>query len=65
MKAYDSLLNRLEADARIYRNHYKKANDSNEMWKKELYSARYLETMDRIAQIKKEIKKLLNSLTFS
>jgi len=56
----DSLLNRLEFDAALYRLRYKKAQKIQDSWGEEFYSARYTETMDRIEQAKKEIKKNLN-----
>jgi len=56
----DSLLNRLEFDAALYRLRYKKAQAKADEWAEEYYSARYTETMDRIEQAKKELKKSLN-----
>jgi hypothetical protein len=56
----DSLLNRLEFDAALYRLRYKKAQQIQDTWGEEYYSARYTETMSRIEQVKKEIKKNLN-----
>jgi len=56
----DSLLNRLEFDASLYRLRYKKAQAKADDWAEEYYSARYTETMDRIEQAKKELKKSLN-----
>ena len=56
----DSLLNRLEFDAALYRLRYKKAQAKADDWAEEYYSARYTETMDRIEQAKKELKKSLN-----
>ena len=56
----DGLLNRLEFDAALYRLRYKKAQQIQDTWGEEYYSARYTETMDRIEQVKKEIKKNLN-----
>jgi hypothetical protein len=56
----DSLLNRLEFDAALYRQRYKKAQQKEDNWGEEYYSARYTETMNRIEQAKKEIKKNLN-----
>ena len=56
----DSLLNRLEFDAALYRLRYKKAQKIQDSWGEEFFSARYTETMDRIEQTKKEIKKNLD-----
>ena len=56
----DSLLNRLEFDAALYRLRYKKAQKINDSWGEEFYSARYTQTMDRIEQTKKEIRKNLD-----
>ena len=56
----DSLLNRLEFDAALYRLRYKKAQQIQDAWGEEFYSARYTETMNRIEQAKKEIKKNLD-----
>ena len=56
----DSLLNRLEFDASLYRLRYKKAQAKGDSWGQEFYSTRYTETMDRIGQVKKEIQKNLN-----
>lgn len=56
----DSLLNRLEFDASLYRLRYKKAQTKGDSWGEEFYSTRYTETMDRISQVKKEIKKNLD-----
>jgi hypothetical protein len=56
----DSLLNRLEFDAALYRLRYKKAQKIQDSWGEEFYSARYTATMDRIEQTKKEIKKNLD-----
>jgi len=56
----DSLLNRLEFDAALYRLRYKKAQKIQDSWGEEFYSARYTQTMDRIEQVKKELTKSLN-----
>lgn len=60
IRACDSLLSRLEFDAALYRIRYKKAQKKDDMWGSDFYSTRYLETMDRIAKVKKEIKKNLD-----
>ena len=56
----DSLLNRLEFDAALYRLRYKKAQESGDTWGEEFYSTRYQETQHRIETAKKEIKKNLD-----
>ena len=56
----DSLLNRLEFDASLYRLRYKKAQETGDSWGEEFYSTRYQETQHRIETAKKEIKKNLD-----
>jgi hypothetical protein len=56
----DQQLAKLEADAILYRYRYKKAQETNNEWEIELYSNRYAETMARIEQVKKELKKNIN-----
>lgn len=56
----DSLLNRLEFEASLYRLRYKKAQEKGDEWGEEFYSNRYTETQHRIEQTKKELKKSLN-----
>ena len=56
----DKLLNRLEFDATLYRQRYKKAIANSDEWNQEYYSTRYQEVMQRIGSVKKEIKKNLN-----
>jgi hypothetical protein len=56
----DRLLNKLEFDAALYRLRYKKAQQMQDDWGENYYSTRYTETMNRIEQVKKEIKKNLN-----
>lgn len=56
----DALLNRLEFDAALYRLRYKKANENQDDWAIEYFSNRYTETMHRIENCKKELKKSLN-----
>lgn len=60
IKEADSQLNRLEFDAALYRIRYKKAIKNSDTWGEDFYSTRYQETMSRIAQTKKEIKKNLD-----
>jgi len=56
----DSLLNRLEFEASLYRLRYKKAQVKGDTWGEEYYSNRYTEVQHKIEQVKKEIKKNLN-----
>ena len=56
----DALLNRLEFEAALYRHRYKKANENQDEWAIEYFSNRYVETMHRIENCKKELKKSLN-----
>ena len=56
----DSLLNRLEFDAALYRQRYKKAQVNNDSWGEEYFSTRYQEVMQRIETTKKELTKSLN-----
>ena len=56
----DRMLNKLEFDAALYRQRYKKALDKQDEDTAEYYSSRYLETMQRIETTKKEIKKNLD-----
>ena len=56
----DSLLNKLEFEAALYRIRYKKAQAVDDTWGQDYYSIRYIETQHKIEQVKKEIKKNLN-----
>ena len=56
----DSLLNRLEFDASLYRLRYKKAQETGDTWGEQFYSTRYQETQHRIETAKKEIRKNLD-----
>ena len=60
IKDCDSLLNKLEFDATLYRHRYKSAQEKADLWGDEYFSTRYQETMRRIEQTKQEIKKNLN-----
>jgi len=60
IKDSDSLLNRLEFEAALYRQRYKKAITNGDSWSEEYYSTRYQEVMQRIDSTKKEIKKNLD-----
>ena len=60
IKNNDSLLNRLEFEAMLYRRRYKQANQQKDDWGSDYYSNRYTETMHRIAQTKQELKKSQN-----
>jgi len=56
----DSLLNKLEFEASLYRLRYKKAQDKGDTWGEEFFSNRYTETQHRIDLVKKELQKSLN-----
>ena len=56
----DSQLNRLEFEASLYRHRYKKANEKQDTWGAEYFSNRYTETMHKLAQVKKELQKIIN-----
>ena len=56
----DSLLNKLEFEAVLYRLRYKKAQEKQDDWGAEYYSNRYIETQHRLTQVKKELTKSLN-----
>ncbi len=56
----DSLLNKLEFEAALYRLRYKKAQAVDDTWGEDYYSIRYIETQHRIEQVKKELTKSLN-----
>lgn len=60
IKNQDSLLNKLEFEATLYRLRYKKAQAKGDDWAEEYYSNRYKETQHRIETIKKELQKSLN-----
>mgnify|MGYP000495078737 CR=1 FL=1 len=57
IKQNDHQLNRLEQDAIIYRKRYSTATEKDDQFKKDLYSSRYHDTMDKIADIKENLKK--------
>lgn len=56
----DTLLNRLEFEAILYRQRYRQANNKNDVWGIEYYSTQYTETMYKLEQVKKDLKKTLN-----
>ena len=60
IKEKDTVLNRLEFEAMLYRQRYKQANNKNDQWGSEYYSTQYTETMHKLEQVKKELKKTLN-----
>jgi hypothetical protein len=60
IRTNDSLLNKLEFEATLYRHRYKNANKKQDEWGSEYYSNKYQETMHRIEQVKKELQKSLN-----
>lgn len=60
IKDNDNLLCKLEFEAVLYRHRYKRAQETDDHWDIELYSNRYSETMARIEQTKKQLKKSQN-----
>lgn len=56
----DSLLNKLEFEAVLYRHRYKSATQKQDAWGAEYYSNKYLEIQHRLEQVKKELQKSLN-----
>lgn len=60
IKTQDRLLSQLEFDAIIYRKRFKTANTKGDSFKAEMYSTRYIETMNRISQVKKELQNCVN-----
>jgi len=60
IKQADDRVARLEFEAIIYRARYKKAIERNDGFKEDYYSSRYLDTMDKLETVKKELKKTLN-----
>jgi hypothetical protein len=56
----DSLLNKLEFEATLYRHRYKSANEKADDWGAEYYSNKYTEVMHRLEQVKKELQKSIN-----
>ena len=61
----DNLIGILEFDAILYRYRYKQAQEKNDDWKIALYSNKYTETMLRIEESKKQLKKsivLINNI---
>lgn len=57
IKTLDHQLDKLEQDAIIYRKRYNTALEKQDQWKETLYSTRYHETMDKIADTKENLKK--------
>ena len=60
IQTQDTMLNRLEFEASLYRHRYKNATQRKDDWATEYFSNRYKETMHKLAQVKKELKKNLN-----
>ena len=61
----DNLIGILEFDAVLYRYRYKQAQEKNDDWKITLYSNKYTETMLKIEESKKQLKKsivLINNI---
>jgi hypothetical protein len=56
----DSLLNKLEFEAALYRHRYKKANEKHDDWSVEYYSTKYQETIHKLSRVKKDLQKSLN-----
>lgn len=54
----DLLLNRLEFEAILYRQRFKQANIKQDHWSIEYYSTQYTETMYKLEQVKKDLKKI-------
>lgn len=59
IKEGDGLLNHLEFEAIIYRKRYKQAKEHKDDWGSDYYSARYIETMHKLAQTKNDLTKNL------
>jgi hypothetical protein len=57
IKQNDQQLSRLEQDAIIYRKRYNQAVETGNGFKEDLYSSRYHDTMDKITDIKENLKK--------
>ena len=65
VRVNDNLIGVLEFDAILYRYRYKQAQENNDDWKITLYSNKYTETMLRIEESKKQLKKsivLINNI---
>jgi hypothetical protein len=60
IKIDDSLLSRLEEDARVYRYRYKQAIENCDQWRIDLYSNKYSEIVLKISRTKKELRKSLD-----
>ena len=60
----DNLIGVLEFDATLYRYRYRKAQENNDQWNTELFSNKYIETVARLEQAKKQLKKSLNSAKY-
>lgn len=64
IKTNDTILGTLEFEAILYRQRFKKASQRNDDWQAELYSNRYIETMTKIAEVKKQLKNSINSAKY-
>lgn len=64
IKQADEQLGRLEFEAILYRQRYKKALAQQNDWDAERYSNRYLETMTKIADTKKQLQNSINSAKY-
>jgi hypothetical protein len=59
VRVNDNLIGILEFDAILYRHRYKQAQGKNDDWKITLYSNKYTETMLKIEESKKQLKKTI------
>lgn len=59
VKKIDTALGNLDFDATLYRYRYNLAITNKDDWNISLFSDRYTETMLQVAQLKKELKKLI------
>lgn len=60
IKQSDDRIARLEFEAIIYRARYKQSIKKGDAFKQDYYSSRYLDIMDKLEIVKKELKKTLN-----
>jgi hypothetical protein len=60
IKNMDEKLNRLEFEAIMLRKHYKSAKERNDAWKVDMYSAKYIDVMHRLDQVKKDLEKSID-----
>jgi len=60
----DTLVGALEFDATLYRYRYRRAQEANDQWNVDLFSNKYTETMAKLEQAKKQLKKSLDSAKY-